>query len=63
MRKIILSREDTERLFDPGQRPPELEARRLATLAHADALSRQLGPLTPERLAVGILLPKPVADD
>lgn len=59
MRPMVLSPADLDDIFSPGVRFPELEARRLQTLARATEIGRRLGPLTTERLRAGIPFPLP----
>lgn len=54
-----ISVQDALQILDPERRAPEVERRRLDTLAQADRLGRLLGPLTTERLQAGLPLPLP----
>lgn len=60
-----ISENDLLSILHPERRDPDVERRRLRTLAEADELGRLLGPLTTERLRAGIPLPLPAsaADD
>ncbi|CAM3199210.1 hypothetical protein DESA109040_02425 [Deinococcus saxicola] len=54
-----ISEQDALQILHPERRDPEVERRRLETLARAEHLGRLLGPLTTERLRAGIPLPRP----
>lgn len=59
MRPIVLSPADLDSIFRPEACAPDVEARRLQTLARAAELGQKLGSLTTERLRAGIPFPLP----
>jgi hypothetical protein len=59
MRPIVLSPADLNSIFRPEACAPDVEARRLQTLARATELGQKLGPLTTERLRAGLPFPLP----